>query len=418
MQKKGVVMQLSDGYAVVMTKEMEFRKIPLLEGMVVGLEVDVPAETVVPLTSSKSKRAWYQTKWMKSGVVAASILLAVGLFSNTLFTGPKAYAYVSVDINPSIELSIDNHKKVVTATPLNEDAEKLLTELKVTGIQVDEAVGKMADYAREHGYLHDKSEVIITASPAVDEQKLVAEDLNLDQIEEELVAKVQMLATTYGAEIDVEGVRVSEEVRNAAKDAGVSPGKYAVYLSALSQGVDVEIDELKNAPISKVVEKSGPELAGAIDEIKSGEQLDKLLKALKQDGKEGLKQGVKASGVLPNNKSPEREDQKLPPGQQKKQDKATQSNDPKQPSTQSNDNQSSGRESNNGKSSPSKQDDKGKDGKSDRAYDNKNGWTFWNNWKHNKQDDNDKNNKQNNRNDNKNSRDSGHGKEKKDKDRD
>ena len=409
MQKKGVVMQLAEGYAVVMTKEMEFRKIPLLEGMVVGLEVDVPAETVVPLSAAKSNRAWYQRKWMKSGVVAASILLAVGLFSNTLFTGPKAYAYVSVDINPSIELSIDNHKKVVTATPLNEDAEKLLTELKLTGIQIEEAVGKMADYAREHGYLHDKSEVIITASPAVDEQKLVAEDLNLDQIEDDLVASVQNLATAYGADIDVEGVRVSEEVRDAAKEAGVSPGKYAVYLSALSQGVDVDINELKNAPISKVVEQRGPEMAGAIDELKSGDQLDTLLKTLKKDGKEGLKQGAKASGVLPNNKSVEREDQKLPPGQQKKQDNATQSNDTKQQSNPSNDNQSSDRESNNGKSS--KQDDKGKDGKSDDN--NRNSWSFWNNWNNN-----DNGNKKGN--DDKKSHDSkSHGNDnKKDKDRD
>ena len=38
----------------------------------------------------------------------------------------KVYAYMSIDINPSFEIGIDDQLKVISLDPLNEEAEKLL----------------------------------------------------------------------------------------------------------------------------------------------------------------------------------------------------------------------------------------------------------------------------------------------------
>jgi hypothetical protein len=395
MQTKGVVMQVAEGFAVVMTKNCEFRKIPLIEGMAMGQEVDIPSETIVPLP--KKARTWYKNSWMKTGMVAASMLLAVGLWTGqSLFSDPKAYAYVSVDINPSIELSIDQNKKVVSVTPLNSDGEKVLSEVSLTGLSVEQAVAKLAEIARSQGYLHDKSEVIITASPAIEEDKLVKHNMNLEQLESQLVNQVKTLATTYGTEVDVEGIRVSDDVRTAAHDAGVSPGKYALYLAALSNGIDVDINELKTQPISKIVDQRGTQLAEVLHDLKGGEQLDGLLKQYKNDGKQGLNS---KPAVIPNNKVPERDDKPIPPGPAKKDDKPkgddksnngngnnTSSQNKGQPAGNENSsghvgngnlnwngNANANGTSNGNKGNPQKSDDKG----SDHRGDDKNGNWSW-----------------------------------------
>ncbi|HEU4964306.1 MAG TPA: hypothetical protein VFV52_10710, partial [Bacilli bacterium] len=254
-------------------------------------------------------------------MVAASLVLAAGLWSaQSLMSEPTAYAYVTVDINPSIELSIDEHKNVVQSSALNAEGETVLQSLQLKGLPVDDAVETLANAAKNQGYLNDHTEVIITASPAVKPEKLA--DLDLDQMEQDLVSTVQTLATESGTEVEVEGVTVSEDVRQAAKQAGVSPGKYALYLSAHSNGIDVDLDELKTKPLTQIVEARGTALADILHQIKGGKDLDGLLDTVKQKGIEGLHKTNKPA-VLPNQKGEDTEPntEHQPPGQAKKDDK-------------------------------------------------------------------------------------------------
>ena len=294
MQDKGIIMQIANGHAIVLTKNREFLKIPLLDGMSVGQEVDVPATADIRKVSEK-KRNWFMKTWKQTGAVAACLLLAVGFFGSQSFLGgdPKAYAYVTVDINPSIELSIDDKHKVVDFKGLNQDGEQVLNDLKLQGMSVDEAISKLAEIAKNKGYLNEQSEVLITASPAVDTDQTSSD---LDQIEHNLVATVQKVTSANGAAVDVEGIVVSEGVRKAAQEAGVSPGKFAFYLSAQSNGVDVDLNALKEESIHAIINKQGNGLAEVMHNIRGGKDLDKLHDVYKSAGKDGLlKQGQDAT---------------------------------------------------------------------------------------------------------------------------
>ncbi|ARU63719.1 hypothetical protein CBW65_23860 [Tumebacillus avium] len=328
MQNKGIVMQVANGKVIVMTKDRRFLNVPWADGMTVGQEIDVPDE-VLTQTAGTGKAVplpWYKkswnTTWKKTGVIAASVLLAVSVWTSTsLFSEPVAYAYVTVDINPSIELSIDNHKQVVTAVPLNDEGGLVLKGLALTGLSVEAAVGKLAEIARTQGYLDEKTEVIITASPAAadDEQKA---DLDLNQVESDLVAQVETLAQNTGAEVEVEGIVVSREVRDAAQDAGLSPGKYALYVAAVQSGIEVEIDEFKHESISKIVDKRGQELADVLHGLKGGQELDDWHRDMneKQAAEKQQGKGKVEQGVVPGNSGNREQEKKTPPGQQKKED--------------------------------------------------------------------------------------------------
>lgn len=316
MQKKGIVMQIANGQAIVMTKEREFKKLPLVEGMSIGMEVDVP--DVLPQTTGRVAFWRNRTVVKRAGMVAASLVLAVGLWSaQMMFNQPTAYAYVTVDINPSIELSIDEHKNVVEAGALNVEGEDILTTLDLEGLAVQEAVKTLASAAQAQGYLQEYTEVIITASPAVDAEKMAA--LDLDQMEDDLVDTVKTLAVEKGADIEVEGVLVSEEIRQAAKHEGVSPGKYALYLNAQSKGIDIDLEELKTKPLTKIVDERGTALADILHEIKGGKDLDGLLDTLKKEGEKGLFKG-NAPAVVPNKQEDKKDGKQQPPGQEKKSD--------------------------------------------------------------------------------------------------
>jgi len=62
-------------------------------------------------------------------------------------------SYVTLDINPSIELIVSPQDKVIYANPLNEDAEVLLVELDLIGMDLDEAIDLIIATSIELGYI-------------------------------------------------------------------------------------------------------------------------------------------------------------------------------------------------------------------------------------------------------------------------
>jgi hypothetical protein len=303
MERKGIIMQIRENHAVVMSKDCQFVRVPLLEGFTVGQEVVIPAETVA--VAQKRGNVWYRRAWKQLAVAAACLVLAASVWGSGMLTSePRAYAFVTVDINPSIELTIDIDKNVVAAAALNDEGEQLLSELELQGRPVQEAVGKVAETARQKGYLPDNGDVLITASRVENGEE--EESLDLAQVEDELVRTVKDVASKQGSSVAVGAVLVSKDVREAAKEAGVSPGKYAFFLSAQSNGVDVELEELKKTSITKLTDQKGVEAVSVFQRMQSGDQLDKLLNIWKTEGKAAF--------------SKRQGDKGTPPGQEKQSD--------------------------------------------------------------------------------------------------
>ena len=50
------------------------------------------------------------------------------------------YSYVTLDINPSMEWKLDEQQRVVRVTAYNKDADNILTELQLEGVQLDTAL--------------------------------------------------------------------------------------------------------------------------------------------------------------------------------------------------------------------------------------------------------------------------------------
>ncbi len=99
-------------------------------------------------------------------VAMFSIVLTVVACSNT---ANAEEAYVTIDINPSVELIVNGNDQVVYANALNEDAEVLLADLDLVGMDVEEATDFIIETAIELGYIDlDAADTVVSVSSTSD----------------------------------------------------------------------------------------------------------------------------------------------------------------------------------------------------------------------------------------------------------
>lgn len=90
-------------------------------------------------------------KFVLSFIVLFAVVATVMGCESTLEAAETAY--VTIDINPSVELIVSASDKVIEANALNEDAEVLLAELDLIGMDLDEAIDKIIEISIELGYI-------------------------------------------------------------------------------------------------------------------------------------------------------------------------------------------------------------------------------------------------------------------------
>ena len=86
-----------------------------------------------------------------------SLLLVGGIcaiaLGNRPEVEPKAKAVVSIDVNPSIELVVDDTNKVISVTGTNEDGKMILVDEEIVNKSLDEAIEIIISTEKETGFL-------------------------------------------------------------------------------------------------------------------------------------------------------------------------------------------------------------------------------------------------------------------------
>ena len=83
--------------------------------------------------------------------------------------------YVSLDINPSVELVVDENGKVLKVYGANEDAQVLLYgESGIVGESIETAIAKITTLAKELGYLSEDNDTVGVLSSNIDEELLAS----------------------------------------------------------------------------------------------------------------------------------------------------------------------------------------------------------------------------------------------------
>ncbi|MFB1099480.1 anti-sigma factor domain-containing protein [Terribacillus sp. JSM ZJ617] len=158
--KRGVVVKQSRRSTIVLTSEGTFLEINAQGQAEIGQEVEFSAQELVRRT-----RIRHWTPSMKNFMRVAVLVLVfvLALFPvYSWYNGNKAYAYVSLDFNPSIELKVNNRMDVVSVAALNEDAKTVLANLDDwQGEDVKTVAASILRISSDLGLLADSESIII-----------------------------------------------------------------------------------------------------------------------------------------------------------------------------------------------------------------------------------------------------------------
>lgn len=184
---------------------------------------------------------------MKKEILAVSALLCAGTMTFSLAAcksdnkEAEAASFVSLDINPSIELTLDKNNKVLSVYGGNEDGQVLLyNEEDLVGIDVETAVEKITSLAVKYGYLDENNKVVETSVTSV---KAKTTEKLLNQIN----AKVTATAGNLNLNVTCEGLddafslsrkldQIKKQYPDNAAAQSLTPEKLKLVLSATEDG--------------------------------------------------------------------------------------------------------------------------------------------------------------------------------------
>ncbi|MBP7176567.1 MAG: anti-sigma factor domain-containing protein [Thermoclostridium sp.] len=249
MQTKATIIKLSLLSAIVMTEGCEFKRILRKPQMEVGTEIDIDIKTQPvnkPMFISKIRPS------VVFGTLAAALALFLMIFvGSKLVTGlfsiaPQVFAYIDVDINPSVSFSIDKNAKVLGVESLNDDATKLLDGMDFKGKDITDAIILFTEKAKSMEF--DSSFVLV--SGAVDKLNKDS-DVNEEMLEDVLLSIVNN-EKMKDFEILSQAVKVSPEMKAAAKENGITLARQAAFIHANKNGEDISLEEIKESETSYI----------------------------------------------------------------------------------------------------------------------------------------------------------------------
>jgi len=257
-RKKGLVIAAAaDGAVTVMTAQGEFIDLNWREAVLpeIGSEVEFAAPSLKLWPGILTQR-----RILTVAACFLILVLAAAVWSGLMMpASSQVMAYVSVDINPSIELGLNNKGRVVEAQGLNDDGAKLLEKLKLINIPSQKAIQMITAQAIAEGYLtKEKENAVLIAVDKLPEgndgpkvSARVSEQVrNLDKQVEKVLKENELTAET-------DLLEVPAEIRRRAQELDVSAGKYVILMEAVEQGLDLTIEDIKGSGITKAIKDTG-----------------------------------------------------------------------------------------------------------------------------------------------------------------
>jgi hypothetical protein len=245
---KAIVIEVSTSHLIVLAEGGEFKKIKNNDSSYqVGQEISIPP----PKVHKKDYRYPFLFTWKAGTAVAlAVILFFFQIFSPTTDNG--VYAFVGMDMDPSLELKINENMQVLDVKAYNEEGRQVLQMLhEWKKKEISYVTDLIFEYSEMLGYLDDKEEVLITTT--------LSEDIPENK-EKELKQRINqvMSDTAEKKAVQMTAIVVSKKEREEAKRMKLTPGHYAIYKAAKKAGKSISKKEAASRTLEEISEEVGP----------------------------------------------------------------------------------------------------------------------------------------------------------------
>lgn len=179
----------------------------------------------------RTKRAHYRA------AVSAACLLFLFLGGYWLYLMPTAE--ISIDINPSLELGVNRFDRVVSVNALNEDGQTLAEALDLTFADYSEAVDQILGSEQISSLLSGDAEMVITV--------IGPEGAQTERI-------LSGVRTCTGNQRNIHCYSAGAEEAEAAREAGLSYGKYRAFLELRTLDPDITPEQVRDMSMRELRE--------------------------------------------------------------------------------------------------------------------------------------------------------------------
>ncbi len=155
---KGVVLELNNDIATLMSEDGRFLRVKAFPGLYPGMEMVYNDMDIIRTKSKASPKLKFPMGFTR---IAVAVVMGFAMISGSYVyydNNMAVYASVTVDVNPSMQLDIGKRNQVVDVQEFNTDAVTLLEGLDLKGQQVDDAISEVEDRLQEKGYFKSDKE--------------------------------------------------------------------------------------------------------------------------------------------------------------------------------------------------------------------------------------------------------------------
>ena len=204
----------------------------------IGEQTEQQLERKTVYLKPKKKKPAYK---VFGSVAAAFIICIAGVLAFGKGGASEAAAIIGLDVNPSIQLSVDDNGKVIEASAVNKDGEKILDDMSLAGTDMKVAANAIVGSMLQQGFLNDISNSILVSVQAKDSAKGTS-------LQEELSSSLNQYLGSYALSAAVMGQCITDdsEITAFAAENGISEGKaYLIKTLAASDSRLTEAGLLK-----------------------------------------------------------------------------------------------------------------------------------------------------------------------------
>ena len=211
---------------------------------------------VVSMTTEKKKKTWLRP--LIAAAACLCLLLGGGFGLKSYRVNHMVDATVSLDVNPSVELQVNQKERVLNVKALNEDGRIIVGDMDLSGSSLDVAVNALIGSMLQNGYLNELANSILIS---VDND----DPVRGADLQARLSAEVDRLLQTdsFSASVLSQTVVRSSELQQMAEQYGITLGKAQLIQDILSRSTLHTFDELAPLSINELNLLLGKETAAA-----------------------------------------------------------------------------------------------------------------------------------------------------------
>lgn len=200
--------------------------------------------SIIKMTQRKKNPV---VKWV-AGIAAAFVLFVGGTAGINMYQSNNVIASkVSIDVNPSIEIQVNEKGNVLEVVPRNEDAEIIVGEMEFKGSSMEVTVNALVGSMLRHGYLNEiANSILISVEGSNDNVNVELQEKVAKEIETVLEAQ------EFYAAVLSQTLTADEELESLAETYDVSVGKASLIRDITEQNTDYSFEELASLSINEL----------------------------------------------------------------------------------------------------------------------------------------------------------------------